>query len=490
MSKIKHSGQVFTPSYLVNEILDIAGYSKNIRCRHIIDNSCGDGAFLTEIVSRYIRSFQLTCNDTEQLAVELETYIHGIELDEVAYDTCVARLNQLVKNANLRSIVWDIMNTDALAVDRYNSEMDFVVGNPPYVRVHNLENNYQNVKSYEFAVHGMTDLYLVFFEIGLKMLNADGTLCYIAPSSWINSVAGSNMRHYLLRTHSLDTVVDLEHFQAFDGVMTYTLIAKFVKGKTSPEFDYYRFNEKYLSKSFIDRLSIEDTMIDNVLMLGTKSTIEEYRMMKYSCFKKYASVENGFATLADDVFINDEFAFNQYIIPIIKASTGKWRKAIYPYNKQGKPISKQSLFQNEIIKSYFEDYKKILLKGNNENENQEWYLYGRTQALKDVWKDKWSINTVIKDVSSIKLNFVPSGSGVYSGLYIITQAGEEVLRNIILSEEFIHYVALLKKYKSGGYYTFNTRELELYINFKLNEYYNSHKNDDKPTILDGNPTLF
>ena len=51
---VKHSGQVFTPGFLVRNMLDYAGYvCGNILEKHIIDNSCGAGAFLCEAVARY-----------------------------------------------------------------------------------------------------------------------------------------------------------------------------------------------------------------------------------------------------------------------------------------------------------------------------------------------------------------------------------------------------------------------------------------------------
>jgi transposase len=64
---------------------------------------------------------------------------------------------------------------------RYDNQMDFVIGNPPYVRVHNLDDSYDSVKSFSFANGGMTDLYLVFFEKGFQMLKPGGKLCYITP---------------------------------------------------------------------------------------------------------------------------------------------------------------------------------------------------------------------------------------------------------------------------------------------------------------------
>lgn len=76
-NSVKHHGRVYTPDYLVRTILDFGNYNgKDIVEKHVIDNSCGDGAFLREIVERYCQQFH-----GKTLKRHLETYIHGIELD-------------------------------------------------------------------------------------------------------------------------------------------------------------------------------------------------------------------------------------------------------------------------------------------------------------------------------------------------------------------------------------------------------------------------
>lgn len=51
---MKQRGAIYTPAFLVNVILDFGGFTgKKILHRHVMDNRCGDGAFLTEIVRRY-----------------------------------------------------------------------------------------------------------------------------------------------------------------------------------------------------------------------------------------------------------------------------------------------------------------------------------------------------------------------------------------------------------------------------------------------------
>lgn len=461
MADKKQSGQVFTPAFLVNAILDTAGYNgENIVNKHIIDNSCGDGAFLCEIVRRYIANY--TGND---LRFHLEKLIHGIELDPKAYSQCLDNLNKIAIENGLKDVRWDILNTDTLTVDKFNGKMDYVIGNPPYVRVHNLD-NYDAVKKFRFAEGGMTDLYLVFFEIGFNMLKKGGTLCYITPSSWINSVAGCVLRQYILQHKNLVRLIDLGHFQAFEAT-TYTMISLFEK---DTQHDYF-FYQKYGEDTF-EKLKIEDTIIGNMMYLADKKTLKELKDIYTTTYKKYVQVKNGFATLADSIFIGNEFPFDDYLIPTIKASTGKWYKAFYPYDKKGKPLPKEMIFSDGKISYYLELHKKELLKGRTENDSPDWYLYGRTQALKDVWSQKYTINTILKDVKSVKLNMVPSGSGVYSGLYILTSVSEDVLSQILCSQDFINYVAVLKKYKSGGYYTFNSKELEMYLNYKLSNLFN------------------
>ena len=231
IDKVKHSGQVFTPDYLVGNILDCSEYAgQRILRKHVIDNSCGDGAFMCAFVERYCRAFLSECTDKTILKQELEQYIHGIEIDGKAYQCCLQNLNSLAQTFGLDDVKWDILNDDTLQVDAFDGKMDYVIGNPPYVRVHNLEGSYNKVKTYHFANGGMTDLYLVFFEIGLKMLRNGGCLCYITPSSWINSLAGANMREYINSTHCISELIDIGHFQPFEA-MTYTMITKMVKGK-------------------------------------------------------------------------------------------------------------------------------------------------------------------------------------------------------------------------------------------------------------------
>ena len=162
LSEEKLNGRFYTPEFIVNNVLDLSNYhGQTILKKHAIDNSCGDGAFLVAIVNRYCNEFLKNSIDLQTLSEELSTYIHGIEIDEIESKKCIDNLNSTVRQFGLNNVNWDINCADTLTIDKYNGKMDFVLGNPPYVRVHNLGSSFDCIKKFSFAQNGMTDLYIV-----------------------------------------------------------------------------------------------------------------------------------------------------------------------------------------------------------------------------------------------------------------------------------------------------------------------------------------
>ena len=78
---------VFTPKNIVSQMLGL--YKTSLLKKYILEPSCGDGAFLCAIVERYIKEFLAKNKDLNQLKVELETFIYGIEID-----------NEIISKAN------------------------------------------------------------------------------------------------------------------------------------------------------------------------------------------------------------------------------------------------------------------------------------------------------------------------------------------------------------------------------------------------------
>lgn len=466
---VKHGGQIFTPDFLVKNILDYVGYhDENVLTRHIIDNSAGEGAFLCEIVTRYCNEFFNTYGNAVGLRNELERFIHGIEIDDETHEKCLRNLDKISQKFGLTNVHWNVLCGDALGISEFDGKMDFVVGNPPYVRVHNLKGSYDTVKSFRFAHDGMTDLYLAFFEVGFRMLNTHGKLGYITPSSWLSSLAATNLRGFISTRKNLVSLIDLGHFQAFEDATTYTMISIFDNARKDCTVDFYNYSEHRRDRIFVDKFSVEEMHIGNNFYVAPNNDLEILRKIKSTKTRSLAQVKNGFATLADNIFIGN-LPFDSLTIPVLKASTGKWYRGFFPYDETGKPLSHEEIFSHADIAKYLIQNKKALLKNRTEEQAPNWFLFGRTQALKDVHREKFSINTIVRDASSIKLERVPAGCGVYSGLYILTPAPEESLAKILKSREFFVYLSALKNYKSGGYYTFSSKDLEQFLNYKLSQ---------------------
>ena len=123
MGKKKKDGKIFTPKETATRMLhNVLGWDNlkyengyfhwpNIR-KHIIDNSCGDGAFLSLIVDFYIHNVSITTRKNKQEIKELlETYIHGIELDPAECQKCIERLDRVAALDGIKDVKWDISGT-------------------------------------------------------------------------------------------------------------------------------------------------------------------------------------------------------------------------------------------------------------------------------------------------------------------------------------------------------------------------------------------
>ena len=471
-----HNEQVFTPEHVVDTMFEELEYKgNNIRKKHIIDNSCGNGAILKKVVRTYINVCIMRGLPKEETIEELETYIHGIEIDGSLVKETIDNLNKIAEEYSLGDVNWDITCADAMFVREYDNRMDYVIGNPPYCNIHDIpEEKRKYVKEYNFANGGMTDMYLVFFEIGIKMLNENGKLAYITPNSWLTSTAGTNFRNYLKDSKTLLEIYQYGHYKVFEGINTYTCITMLCKTpKTNNMFVCYRNTSDSDLKLIQTMVNLDECMINGKIYLTDRNTLQVLsdvdKVDKKD--KDRIRVKNGFATLNDKFFIIDDYdnKEDKNVLCVCKASNCEMHYFFYPYDENGKPMSLLEM-DNKLV----EFMRNKAIEMDVDTENPAWYLYGRTQALNDVKYDKISVNNLIRNSNDIKLYFLINKDkeqfGVYSGYYIpiynkyIGYKIMEVLR-YDMSEDFIEYIKAVGKYKNGGYYTFSSKELEMWINY-------------------------
>lgn len=488
-----HNEQIFTPSYVVETMLDELGYipswgeeeNSPIRRHHIIDNSCGNGNFLVEVVRRYTKeAIHHGFSDEEILYQELETYIHGIELDPRLVQETKKRLTEVMgefidPSYIKRPINWDIREADALTVHDYDGKMDYVVGNPPYCNVHDFGDKYEFYKSFEFAKGGMTDLYLLFFEVGFRMLAWEGKMSYITPSSWLTSVAGRPLRDYILDKKNLELFISCGHEQVFAEATTFTVISQFANCKSSERLEWCNLYDEENKH----QTTISDCVIDGKFYIADKEDVELLRKSLAKPERRVYNVKNGFATLKDKLFMGQPWLLG--FIPndmgfMVKASTGDTTIGCFPYDREtGRPLKWEEL--TEWAQAYLKRGAEQL---GVDQTKEGWWLYGRTQGINDVKYERISVASLIqvndKDEGTIPaMKGVWKGMGVYGGLYIMVD--RQIVKDNGISEEleksalnfapemlrtskFRRFVRLLGHYKNGGYYTFTSKELENYLN--------------------------
>ena len=121
---------------------------------------------------------------------------------------------------------------------------DIVIGNPPYL----------TVKRGEFPMYEWnTDLYKMFFEIGIKrLINNSGLLSYITPKFYLVNLDDEKMREYLMDNMHIDF---LSFCNPFD-VVTENVITMLRKDKSKQTFvRVYRQDEE--SKVFNEALPLD-----------------------------------------------------------------------------------------------------------------------------------------------------------------------------------------------------------------------------------------
>ena len=133
--------QKFTPLNKVDDMLDLAGYSRDLFGKKVLEYSFGSGNIIKQIVKRYVEDALTQNIDVNNISSGLSADIYGIELDPQLYDQCISDLNEIVRSYGISTVNWSFVCTDALQWTP-DIKFDFIIGNPPYISYHDIEKHY------------------------------------------------------------------------------------------------------------------------------------------------------------------------------------------------------------------------------------------------------------------------------------------------------------------------------------------------------------
>jgi len=113
----------------------------------------------------------------------------------------------------------------ALVVKNY-MEYDYVVGNPPYVRIQNLPDGQKAMMDTLYdATTGNYDIYCPFYERGLDWLTEDtGKLGFITPNQFMVTDYGEGLRRVLLEDSQIEEVYDFRDSGVFEDATNYPAV--------------------------------------------------------------------------------------------------------------------------------------------------------------------------------------------------------------------------------------------------------------------------
>jgi adenine-specific DNA-methyltransferase len=101
---------------------------------------------------------------------------------------------------------------------------DVVIGNPPYVRQEAIKEQKPAFQRAYECFTGTADLYVYFYERGVKLLKASGILSYISSNKWYRAAYGEKLRKWLGQQTRLLRLIDFGDAPVFTAIAYPTIV--------------------------------------------------------------------------------------------------------------------------------------------------------------------------------------------------------------------------------------------------------------------------
>lgn len=94
---------------------------------------------------------------------------------------------------------------------------DIVLANPPYVRQERIKGQKPRLSVAYECFDGRADLYVYFYERGMKLLRTSGLLCYISSNKFFRAGYGEGLRQFLREKTRLRRLIDFGDLPIFEA---------------------------------------------------------------------------------------------------------------------------------------------------------------------------------------------------------------------------------------------------------------------------------
>jgi type I restriction-modification system DNA methylase subunit len=300
---------------------------------------------------------------------------------------------------------------------------DCVIGNPPYVRIQHMKEwapvEVEYYKDhYKSASSGNYDIYVVFVEKGLSVLNQAGKLGFILPHKFFNAKYGEPLRSAIAQGKHLSHVVHFGDQQVFDGATNYTCLL-FLDKSGNKEFQFEKPGDL---EAWRDTGEATEGTIPAAKATGSEwnftvgkgaALFEKLSKMPVKLNDVAARIYQGPITSADTVYLFKKFragkrrgtteVFSQELQEWVKIESSLLKPVVrsgdvhrysampsalvlFPYEVRDR--SARLLTPEQMKRSYslawdYLNRNKKLLQDREDGKfrDAEWYRFGRTQNL-------------------------------------------------------------------------------------------------------------
>ena len=213
-------GQYFTPQIIVDYMISL---SKSDKDGLILEPSSGEGIFI------------------DRLEINGYTNITAYEVDKSLID----------KN---------VINESFVTAD-IDKKFDLIIGNPPYIRWKNLEDELKdellNHALWHRYFNSLCDYSYIFILKSIELLKEGGELIFITPEYWLNTMHSLTLRNYMVQNGYFEEITHFNETPIFEKATVSTIVFKYIKSKKN-------HNKKIKLTKFYANRKLTGEIIDNI----------------------------------------------------------------------------------------------------------------------------------------------------------------------------------------------------------------------------------
>ncbi|XQE81050.1 Eco57I restriction-modification methylase domain-containing protein [Streptomyces microflavus] len=214
-------GEVFTRRWVVETILDLVGYTpnKDLTQMRVVEPSLGSGAFFVPALERLLESAKVHGAELSALA----DCLYGLDLQHDHVATCRKKSEDMLQAAGAspteaRTLSAGWLHHGDFLLDAVPTDADFVIGNPPYIRTEDLDDETEATyrKTWR-TMRGRADIYVGFYERSLSILASGGKVGFICADRWMRNAYGKHLRGLVTSRYAVESVWQMHDVDAFEA---------------------------------------------------------------------------------------------------------------------------------------------------------------------------------------------------------------------------------------------------------------------------------